>query len=120
MIMDTKNEKQTPERTERAADSALSASPGSELDMARILIAHAVDAMLETCGNSYVNAYTEQWLDWAQIIGAYKGPVIGRCDEVSKTWNEWLEENELPEIPDSPHWLKRLSQNVEDRQPASE
>ena len=94
-------------------DSALSASPGSELDMARILIAHAVDAMLETCGNSYVNAYTEQWLDWAQIIGAYKGPVIGRCDEVSKTWNEWLEENELPEIPDSPHWLKRLSQNVE-------
>jgi len=33
MIMDTKNDKQTPERDERAADSALSASPGSVFEL---------------------------------------------------------------------------------------
>lgn len=74
-----------------------------------MLIAHAVDSMLTTCGNSYVNAYTEQWLDWAQRLGAYHGPVIGNCKAVSEKWEQWLAENGgLPEWPDSPHWLKRM------------
>lgn len=84
-------------------------------DLARVLITHAVYSMLQTCGNSYVNAYTEQWLDWAKQLGAYHGPVIGTVKDVGMQWEDWLDENGgLPEMPHSPHWLARMprGQNV--------
>lgn len=72
---------------------------------------HAIEPMLQSCCNSYVNAYTEQWLDWAKQLGAYHGPVIGAVEEVSERWNNWLNENGgLPEIPDSPHWSERMAE----------
>jgi hypothetical protein len=98
---------ETDSQTPTDSPTGLPASAGS--DLARVLIMHAVDSILTTCGNSYVNAYTEQWLDWAKQLGAYHGPVIGTIKEVSEQWNDWLDENGgLPEIPDSPHWLARM------------
>jgi hypothetical protein len=108
----------TPPEARQVPDSerkgGCSAMPSS--DLARVLIMHAVDSMLTTCGNSYVNAYTEQWLDWAKQLGAYHGPVIGTIKDASEQWNDWLDENGgLPEIPDSPHWLGRMGIGQNDK-----
>lgn len=60
---------------------------------------HAVDGILDACGNSYANAYTEHWLEHAKSLGAYHGKTIGRIVDLKQEWNDWLEENNLPELP---------------------
>lgn len=99
----------TSSESPKSMSEADSLPPGcSDMDLARILITHAVYPMLMNCGNSYVNAYTEQWLYWAQKLGAYQGPVLGSCKEVSEKWEQWLEEiGGSPELPDSPRWVQR-------------
>lgn len=68
-----------------------------ELELARVLLMHAVGGVLDGCGNSYVNSYTQQWLAHAKIIGAYHGPVIGTIIDVKQQWEQHLEENGLPD-----------------------
>lgn len=64
------------------------------------MIAHAVHPMLDNCANSYVNAYTEQWLTLAKKMGAYHGPKIGSIIEVKAQWESHLESNGLPDWED--------------------
>ena len=56
--------------------------------------------ILNGCGNSYANKYTEEWLIHAKSVGAYHGAVIGNIIDLRYQWQLWLEENGLPEIPD--------------------
>lgn len=63
------------------------------------IVMHAVSAMLDHCGNSYANKYTEEWLTAAKTIGAYHGPVIGLIDDIKTEWECWLDENGgLPDL----------------------
>ena len=63
------------------------------------LIRQAVLPMLESCGNSYVNAHIETWLVAARIVGAYNGPVRGDVKEVAAAFEEELgDEGGLPKI----------------------
>ena len=65
----------------------------------KILIVHAVTPVLNQCGNSYINAYTQQWLKAAKSIGAYQGPTTGRVNDVVREWEHWLSKNGgLPEL----------------------
>jgi hypothetical protein len=67
---------------------------------ARILIMHAVSDILEGCGNSYVNSYTEKWLTHAKHFGAYNGRTTGRITDIQAEWEDWLDENGgLPHLP---------------------
>jgi hypothetical protein len=66
-----------------------------------VLLMHAVDGILTGCGNSYANAYTEQWLTHAKALGAYHGRTIGVIRELEQEWEEWLDGNGgLPDWPD--------------------
>jgi hypothetical protein len=83
----------------------------NQLGLAKILLMHAAYGVITGCGNSYVNAWAEQWLDHAASLGAYPkdGPFIGGRKEVIEAFGEWLDENGgLPDFPNSPHWLKRM------------
>lgn len=65
---------------------------------------HAVSGIFDGCGNSYANAYTEQWLSHAKSLGAYHGRTIGNIRELEQEWEEWLDENGgLPDWPDIPN-----------------
>ena len=86
--------------------------PPFDAELARRLLMHAVDAVICNCGNSYVNAWAEQWLDHAASLGAYpkEGPFIGARQEVREEFDAWLDFiGGLPKLPDSPHWLARMS-----------
>lgn len=73
------------------------------LELARVLLMHAVSGVFDGCGNSYANAYTEQWLRHAKSLGAYHGRVIGNIRELEEEWEAWLDENGgLPDWPESP------------------
>ena len=72
------------------------------LEIARVLLMHAVGGVLDGCGNSYSNAYTEKWLRSAKELGAYHGRVIGTINDLEAEWEEWLEENGLPDLPEPP------------------
>jgi hypothetical protein len=64
----------------------------------RVLLMHAVRPMLNNCGNSYANAYTEQWLALAKKAGAYHGKTIGNIIDLLEDWQDWLDNNGgLPE-----------------------
>ena len=81
--------------------------PQSEIDdkeLARILIANAVFAVLENCANTYVNAWTENWLAHARRLGAYQGELVGRCEDLK----DELHQHDLPKLPQSPEQIKRL------------
>jgi hypothetical protein len=62
---------------------------------------HAVDRILAGCGNSYANAYTEQWLRHAKSLGAYHGRVTGNIIDLKAEWEAWLDSNGLPDWPDT-------------------
>lgn len=79
----------TKKRTQGGQPSGLSVIAGSE--MARVLLMHAVSAVLDGCGNSYSNAYTERWLTNAKMLGAYHGRVIGNITELKDEWEAWLD-----------------------------
>jgi hypothetical protein len=67
----------------------------------QILIMHSVSLILQNCGNSYINAYTEKWLKHAKSIGAYHGDVTGDRGEVHQAWQGWLDYNGgLPDLPE--------------------
>ncbi len=73
--------------------------------IARGLLSYAADGVLRDCGNSYVNACTEQWLRHAASFNAYPedGPFIGRVTDVRESFDEWL--SSRPDImswPESP------------------
>ena len=69
-------------------------------ELARILLMHAVTKMMDACGNSYSNAYTEQWLSHAKFLGAYHGPTVGPLYALRDKWEQWLKEHGgLPEWP---------------------
>ena len=110
----------SPEENELTAGQGLPAPVCSDMELARSLLMYAVDGVLAICGNSYVNATTEQWLDHAASLGAYpkEGPFIGNLLEVREAWVDWLDENGgLPEWPKSPHYLARMGigQNIYSR-----
>ena len=101
----------TSEENQHTAGQGLPAPLCSDMELARSLLMYAVDGVLAICGNSYVNACTEQWLEHAASLGAYpkEGPFIGNLMEVREAWSYWLAENGgLPEWPDSPHYLARM------------
>jgi len=56
---------------------------------ARALIAEAIPPMFQACGNSYINAWLQQWLEGARDAGVYEGPVIGRIAEINV--DHWYE-----------------------------
>lgn len=75
--------------------------PAAELEASAVkrLVMHAVYPVLQNCGNSYSNSYTEQWLRKAKEIGAYHGEVIGDIADLLDDWQDWLDKNDgLPEI----------------------
>lgn len=61
------------------------------------IIAHSVELILNNCGNSYANAYTEQWLIIAKEAGAYHGRTIGKIHELKEEWELWCHENGMPD-----------------------
>lgn len=73
-------------------------SKNTELELAKTLVAHAVEAVLRNCGNSYVNSYTERWLELAKVLGVYKGPVVGSIKEVLGDWEVWSEDDDFPDL----------------------
>lgn len=71
-------------------------------EKARVLILHAVSNVLDGCGNSYVNAYTEKWLRTAKELGAYHGPVVGNIVDLQDQLEQWFADNGgLPDLPTS-------------------
>jgi len=84
----------------RVAKSA-NVDHAKSIDMARSLIVHSVSGILNECGNSYANSYTEKWLRSAKSLGAYHGRVTGKIHELQDEWEEWLNANDgYPELPD--------------------
>ena len=72
-------------------------------DIARALIVHAVNHMMDGCGNSYADSYLEEWLRYAKELGAYHGRVVGTILELKQEWDDWLDENGgLPEFQEQP------------------
>ena len=53
------------------------------------LIAEAIPCMFQACGNSYINAWLQEWLEGAKAAGVYDGPVIGRIAEIDV--DHWYE-----------------------------
>jgi hypothetical protein len=83
------------------ADTVLLPKSPDLMTIEQKLIMHAVDAMFTNCGNSYVDAYLEQWLRLAHAAGSYHGPFVGEIREVEEKWEEWLDANGgLPDWPD--------------------
>lgn len=41
------------------------------------MIANAIAPMFAACGNSYINAWLQEWLESAKAMGVYEGPVTG-------------------------------------------
>lgn len=108
---------QTDTNQSPLTDGGSAAPSGSDSDLVRALLMYAVAPVLDACGNSYVNACTEQWLDHAASFGAYPkdGPFVGRVVDVREKFIEWVESNGgLPDWPDSQHWMARMgiSQNA--------
>lgn len=67
--------------------------------MDQSLAMHAVSHVLDNCGNSYSNAYTEKWLTKAKEMGVYHGPVTGKIQDIKNEWEAWLSENGcLPDL----------------------
>ena len=46
------------------------------------LIIEAIQPMFASCGNSYINAWLEQWLRGAASAGCYAGPFVGIIREI--------------------------------------
>lgn len=46
------------------------------------LIVEAIQPMFLACGNSYINAWLEDWLREAAKAGCYVGPFVGRISEI--------------------------------------
>ena len=46
------------------------------------LIVEAIQPMFAACGNSYINAWLEDWLREAAKAGCYVGPFIGGIHEL--------------------------------------
>jgi|GEM_PF-5930432 len=73
------------------------------MELAKKLLAHAVGYMMDGCGNSYVNAYMENWLNGAKRLGAYPSwmPTVGKIVERKEKWEEYLDKRDgLPELDD--------------------
>lgn len=51
------------------------------------LIRQAVSPMMEACGNSYSNAWLEEWLTKARELGAYEGEVTGEIHDLQNAWS---------------------------------
>ena len=70
-------------------------------EKARIMLMHAVSTILDGCGNSYANPYTEMWLKHAKELGAYHGRTTGNKIDLKAEWQDWLDENGgLPHLLD--------------------
>ncbi len=69
-----------------------------EFTKEQILIMLAVKPMLRNCANSYVNAYTQAWLEAAKSIGAYQGRTTGIVTEIMEEWNEWYEDHGIYDL----------------------
>lgn len=48
----------------------------------KTLIVEAIQPMFDACGNSYINAWLEDWLRRAAKAGCYAGPFVGRINEL--------------------------------------
>ena len=59
-----------------------------QLDLARLLLSHAIEPVLDACGNSYANSHTENWLGLAALFGAYKGDLTGNIVDLRRAWTE--------------------------------
>lgn len=65
-----------------------------QLELARELIKESVSAIMEICGNSYANAWCEQWLQGAKKLGVYHGRTIGNIVELKDEWELYMEANQ--------------------------
>lgn len=61
--------------------------------LAKNLLMHAVSFVLDGCGNSYANAYVEDWLKNAKKFGAYHGKTVGKICDIQEEWDDWLDNN---------------------------
>lgn len=52
------------------------------------LVREAVPSMMRACGNSYANAWLEDWLTRAKKCGAYDGAVVGNIIELIERHND--------------------------------
>ena len=53
----------------------------------RRLVITAVHPMFDACGNSYINAWLEKWLEAAKALDAYDGETIGNILDVKALWD---------------------------------
>jgi hypothetical protein len=58
------------------------------------LIAWAIGPMFDACGNSYINAWLQRWLESAKALGVYEGPTIGTIADIDVShWCEVANKN---------------------------
>jgi len=48
----------------------------------KTLVVEAIQPMFAACGNSYINAWLEDWLRAAARSGCYVGPFVGNIHEL--------------------------------------
>lgn len=86
-----KNTKGRAQKAHTKTDGRRALAVGTCSETARVLLMHAVSGVLDGCGNSYSNAYTERWLTKAKMLGAYHGRVIGNIVELKDEWEAWID-----------------------------
>jgi hypothetical protein len=62
----------------------------SRIEDSRLAIRKAVIPMMDSCGNSYANAWLEEWLTMARDLGAYEGEVVGKIKDLKNEWEARL------------------------------
>lgn len=79
--------------TKAQADALLPVQPQRHLpEDVRRLVEDAVSLVLDSCGNSYANAWTEAHLTTAKKYGVYHGPVTGDIVELQSEWQYYLDQ----------------------------
>lgn len=64
----------------------------------RLFIFNAIFPILNSCGNSYSNAWCEHLLRIAKEANCYHGEVIGNINDLKKALNEAIENGEYKEF----------------------
>ena len=67
--------------------------PPRDSEMRNLLIT-AIRPMFNACGNSYINAWLEDWLRTIAPVTGYPGPFTGNIVEVMPDVNEWVDANQ--------------------------
>ncbi len=62
----------------------------NENEELRDLVKKAALGVIKNSGNSYVDAWTQQWLESAKRLGCYSGEVVGMVDDLQLSQLELL------------------------------